>query len=58
MDDVIFHLREPKREYAPRHVAEILLRAEQQGHPLIEGSYLEKMTISQIERLLDGRYDA
>lgn len=57
-DETLFHLDKPKREYTPRQISAILNRAEQQGFPLERGSYLEKMTISQIERLVEGRYDA
>ena len=60
--------------YTPLQVQEILLNpgmvahlnyqdgegheAERQGHPLQSGSYIEKMTIRQLDGLVRGRYDA
>lgn len=57
-DEVVFYLHDPAITYTPQQVKSIVARAELQGYPLEKGSYIEKMTVSQLERLLERRYDA
>lgn len=46
------------QNYTLKRHDEILKLAETQGHPLEQGSYIEKMTIAQLDRLTQGVYDA
>ena len=56
--DVIFFIRDPESLYSCAQIVAILKRAEAQGYPLERGSYLENMTIRQLDRLTKGFYDA
>ena len=57
-DDTLFYLRDPHAEYTCGQIAEILKRAESMGYPLERGSYLESMTVKQVDRLTQQKYDA
>ena len=43
--------------YTPQRVRDLLLAAEKQGHPLGAGSYLEQMSVRQLDALVHGRSD-
>ena len=45
-------------ERSAEQIRLMLKTAEQQGHPLEPGSYLEEMTVKQLEALIQGRTDA
>jgi len=57
-DDLLFLISDPSARYTCGQIVSILERAESQGHPLERGSYLEKMTIAQVDRLTRNVYDA
>lgn len=57
-DTFLFEIRDPSGKYTPDGVAALLLRAEQMGHPLEKGSYIQHLTISQLDALVNGRFDA
>lgn len=44
--------------YTPTMIRDLLKQAEAQGHPLGMGSYLESLTIRQVDDLVHGRTDA
>lgn len=54
-----FHMPgEGSERYTVQQICAILKKAEKQGFSLEQGSYVEKMTIGQIDRLTQGVYDA
>ena len=57
-DDTLFCLRDPHAEYTCGQIAEMLIRAEKMGFPLERGSYLENLTVKQLDRLTQQKYDA
>jgi hypothetical protein len=56
----LFHilLIEDEDQYSPAQIRELLKEAERQGHPLDAGSYLEEMSVRQLDALVHGRTDA
>jgi len=58
MEDDMLLPSDPKGLYTRGQIIAILERARQQGHPLERGSYLEKMTIGQLDRLTKEATDA
>ncbi len=44
--------------YGPKQIHALLKEAERQGHPLDAGTYIEKMSVRQLDALLHGRTDA
>ena len=58
VDDLLFEMADWKRQWKPETVVAIMAEAERQGYPVESGSYLKDMTISQLDRLLKGQYDA
>ena len=57
-NDLLFLITDPSARYTCGQIVAILERAEKQGHPLERGSYLESMTIAQVDRLTRKEYDA
>jgi hypothetical protein len=57
-DETLFILKDPEDLYTVERIQSILRMAETQGHPLEKGSYLEKMTIRQIDDMVHGRLDS
>lgn len=57
-DETLFILKDPEDLYTVEKIQSILQMAEAQGHPLEKGSYLEKMTIRQIDDMVHGRLDS
>jgi hypothetical protein len=55
--DVQFVIRDPEFAYSLDRVVAILAKAEEMGLPLEKGSYLESMTIRQLDMLIHGRTD-
>lgn len=58
MDETLFTLRDPEGMYTLGQIQALVEKAEKMGHPLERGSYLESMTVKQLARLTDGKYDA
>ena len=44
-------------QYSAGDIRELLKAAELQGHPLEPGSYLEQLTVRQLDALVHGRTD-
>ncbi len=55
---MLFCIADPTGKYTVRHIESILREAEKLGHPLEPGSYLEEMTVRQLDALVHGRMDA
>lgn len=58
MDDTLFLIRDPEGMFTLGQITALVEKAEKCGYPLEKGSYLESMTVKQLARLMDGRYDA
>lgn len=58
MDAVVFAMKDPECWYSFKMVVSLLADAEKRGFPLEAGSYVECMTIRQLDALLHGKYDA
>ena len=54
----LFCISDPEGQYTLGMIQALVEKAEKMGHPLERGSYLESMTVKQLARLTDGRYDA
>jgi hypothetical protein len=58
----VFHIivipDEADDAYGPKQIHALLKEAERQGHPLDAGTYIEKMSVRQLDALLHGRTDA
>lgn len=57
-DDYLFSVSDPRNEYRAERIGELLQMAADQGHPVAKGSYLQYMTVVQLDRLVHGKYDA
>ena len=57
-DEILFCIADPTGKYTARHIGFILREAERLGHPLDKDSYLERMTVRQLDALVHGRTDA
>lgn len=57
-NDLLFVISDPENHYTIDQIASILQKAREQGHPMCRGSYLEGMTVKQIDALVNGRTDA
>jgi imidazolonepropionase-like amidohydrolase len=55
---LIFCIKDPEGAYTPEQIAQILEKAEKQGHPVEVDSYLAQLTVKQVARLTNGVYDA
>jgi hypothetical protein len=44
--------------YSTERIRELIAEAERLGHPLEAGSYLEQLSIRQLDELVHGRTDA
>ena len=44
--------------YTADQLYAMLKEAERQGHSLEAGTYIEKMTVRQLDRLVKGRFDS
>ena len=44
--------------YSTESIRALIAAAEEQGHPLEAGGYLEEMSIRQLDALVHGRTDA
>lgn len=51
--DLLFVLRDPGKLYKFHEVVSILAKAEEMGMPLEKGSYLECLTVSQLDSLVN-----
>lgn len=47
-----------RTRYTPEKVRDLIKRAGDQGHPTGPESYLNQLTLCQVDALLDGRTDA
>ena len=56
--ELLFVVRDPTGLYTVAHICALLRMAQVHGHPLDRGSYLEHMTIAQLDALVHGRTDA
>jgi len=54
----VFDIKDPDNAYTPTQIAFILEKAEKQGHPTGENSYIHQLTVMQLARLTNGVYDA
>jgi len=57
-NDALFLIHDPNALYTCKMIADVIERAEAQGHPVKRGSYLEHMTVAQLDRLKRTMYDA
>jgi hypothetical protein len=51
--ELLFLLRDPTRTYSLQEVVTLVAKAEQVGLPLEKGSYVEQMTIAQLDALVN-----
>lgn len=58
MDDTLSLIRDPEGLYTLGQITALVEKAEKCGFPLERGSYLESMTVKQLARLMDNRFDA
>lgn len=56
-NETLFLLKDPEGWYTIGQIASLLRQAEAQGHTLERNSYLEKMTVRQLDNLVHGRMD-
>ena len=52
-DETLFHLRDPDHLFTHSEVCDLLQKAEDMGFPLEAGSYLENMTVRELEVLVN-----
>lgn len=58
MDDILFSITDPDNRYTLEQICAILRMAEHQGYFMGKGSYLQDMTVRQLDALIHGRADA
>lgn len=58
MDETLFCIMDPDGRYTLPQISALIMLAEDQGHPVAAGSYLQDMTVRQLDNLLHGRTDA
>lgn len=51
-------IRDPEGRHTTEGIAALLLRAEQMGHVLTKDSYIQHLTVEQLDALVNGRFDA
>lgn len=56
--NLLFTISDTEGQHTPESVAALLLRAEKMGHPLEKDSYIQNMTVEQLDSLVNGRFDA
>jgi hypothetical protein len=56
--ETLFTMRDPDNCYTPDAICALLLEAGRQGYPLEPGSYLQHMTIRQLDLLVHGKTQA
>jgi hypothetical protein len=54
----LFTMSDPDGKYSSSLICALLLEAERQGYPIEHGSYLEHMTIKQLDQLVHGKTQA
>lgn len=54
-DETLFVLRDPEELYTHSEVADLLQKAEDLGFPLKSGTYLEKLTVRELDVLVNTR---
>lgn len=54
----LFTMSDPEGKYTSDAILAIILEAQRQGYPLEHGSYLEHMTIKQLDQLVHGKSQA
>jgi hypothetical protein len=52
-DETLFLLRDPDQLYTHSEIVALLQRAEDLGFPMEKGSYLNNMTIRELDRLVN-----
>ena len=57
-DEFLFCICDPEGQFTLGQIQALVEKAERLGHPLERGSYLESMTVKQLARLTNQRYDA
>lgn len=57
-DETLFLLKDPDGRYTIGQIVILLREAERQGHPLEPNSYLENLTVRQLDDLAHQRYSA
>jgi hypothetical protein len=57
-DYLLFTALDPGGRYTSEQICWLLKMAKDQGHSLERGTYLEQMTISQLDALVHGKTDA
>lgn len=57
-DEFLFMIRDPEGRHTNEGIAALLLRAEQMGHVLTKDSYIQHLTVEQLDALVNGRFDA
>jgi hypothetical protein len=55
--EVMFRIRDPELRYSLDQVVAILAKADEMNLPMEKGSYLESMTIRQLDNLVNGKAD-
>jgi len=57
-DGHYIEMKDPEGRYTLMQFYGLLVEAQKCGHPLSSGSYIEKLTVSQLDALLHGKSDA
>lgn len=54
-DETLFVLRDPEELYTHSEIVDLLQKAEDLGFPLERGSYLEKLTVRELDVLVNTK---